>query len=91
MQLFEIDLSHCKLGNTGAHAIGAYLDQNRRLKILRLGDNKIGPDGAAGIVFGLLQERSAPLKILDLRLNPLMDAGGSHICAREFRRFGRPS
>ncbi|XP_024943509.1 dynein regulatory complex subunit 5-like [Cephus cinctus] len=75
-----LDLSHCKLGDTGAHAVGEFLTKHRRLKELHLANNKIGESGVAGIVYGLLQQNSTPLKHLNLRLNPLRDAGGAHIC-----------
>ncbi|XP_044004505.1 dynein regulatory complex subunit 5 isoform X2 [Aphidius gifuensis] len=76
-----LDLSHCKLGDTGAHAIGEFLRIHKRIKELHLVNNGIGPNGLAGIVHGLLQDSSAPLKYLNLRLNPLRDEGGVHICA----------
>ncbi|OXU20230.1 hypothetical protein TSAR_006153, partial [Trichomalopsis sarcophagae] len=53
----EIDFSHCKLGDAGAHAIGAFLSRRARtgrLKVLRLVNNGIGSSGVAGIVRGLL-------------------------------------
>lgn len=76
-----LDLSHCKLADTGAHAIGEFLRIHKRIKELHLVNNGIGPNGLAGIVHGLLQDSSAPLKYLNLRLNPLRDEGGVHICA----------
>lgn len=79
-----LDLSHCKLGDTGAHAIGEFLKIHRRLKKLYLTNNDIQADGTAGIVHGLLQDSSTPLRHLDLRLNPLRDEGGTHIAARKF-------
>ncbi|XP_046489443.1 dynein regulatory complex subunit 5 isoform X1 [Neodiprion pinetum] len=77
----EMNLSHCKLGDLGAQAVGEYLTINKRLRIIHLANNYIGARGAQGIVHGLLQESSAPLKELNLRLNPLTDVGGNHICA----------
>lgn len=81
-----MDLSHCKLGDDGAKTVGAFLAQhnNRRLKTLHLANNNIGPSGLAGIVQGLLQNGSMPLQRLNLRLNPLRDEGGDHICSRMF-------
>lgn len=76
-----LDLSHCKLSDTGAHAIGEFLTIHKCLKELHLTNNEIGPGGVAGIIHGLLQDSSTPLKHLDLRLNPLRDEGGIHICA----------
>ncbi|XP_033215739.1 dynein regulatory complex subunit 5-like isoform X2 [Belonocnema kinseyi] len=77
----EIDFSHCKLGNRGAQAVGCFLTIHRRLNVLHLANNKIGPEGIAGIIHGLLQDHSVPLKHLNLRLNPLQEAGGVHVCA----------
>lgn len=78
-----MDLSHCKLGDLGAQAVGEYLTMNKRLKVLQLANNYIGANGVQGIVHGLLQESATPLKSLNLRLNPIADDGGAHICARE--------
>ncbi|XP_026470611.1 dynein regulatory complex subunit 5-like [Ctenocephalides felis] len=44
-------------------------------KILKLPCNCIGDLGARGIAYGLMQEGSAPLKYLDMRLNPLKEEG----------------
>ncbi|XP_034944047.1 dynein regulatory complex subunit 5 [Chelonus insularis] len=77
----ELDLSHCKLADTGAHAVGEFLKYHRNLRHLYLTNNGIGSEGVAGIVHGLLQESATPLQSLDLRLNPLRDKGGTHICA----------
>ncbi|XP_048509429.1 dynein regulatory complex subunit 5 [Athalia rosae] len=77
----EMDLSHCKLGDAGAQAIGEYLTMNKRLRILHLANNYIGASGVQGIVYGLLQESATPLRSLNLRLNPITDEGGAHICA----------
>nr|XP_012231218.1 PREDICTED: T-complex-associated testis-expressed protein 1 [Linepithema humile] len=77
----ELDLSHCKLMDTGAHAVGEFLSMHRKLQILHLANNSIGPDGAAGLVHGILKASSTALKNLDLRLNPLQDEGANHICA----------
>ncbi|XP_011862979.1 PREDICTED: T-complex-associated testis-expressed protein 1-like [Vollenhovia emeryi] len=77
----ELDLSHCKLTDTGAHAVGEFLSMHRRLRTLHLANNNIGPDGVAGIVHGLMKASSTALKNLDLRLNPLENEGTNHICA----------
>ncbi|XP_051156658.1 dynein regulatory complex subunit 5 isoform X2 [Leptopilina boulardi] len=79
--LEEIDFSHCKLEDNGAQAIGLFLTMHKRLEILHLANNKIGPVGVAGIVYGLLEENSVPLKNLNLRLNPLQNEGGMQICS----------
>ncbi|KYQ55518.1 T-complex-associated testis-expressed protein 1 [Trachymyrmex zeteki] len=77
----ELDLSHCKLMDNGAHAVGEFLSMHRKLKILHLANNNIGPNGVAGIVHGLIKASSTTLKHLDLRLNPLQNEGANHICA----------
>lgn len=83
-QIEEVDLSHCKLADTGAHATGEFLSMHRRLKTLYLVNNNVGPSGAAGIIHGLLKATSSALTSLNLRLNPLQDEGAFHICAREY-------
>ncbi|KYM79451.1 T-complex-associated testis-expressed protein 1 [Atta colombica] len=77
----ELDLSHCKLMDNGAHAVSQFLSMHRNVKILHLANNNIGPDGVAGIVYGLIKASSTALKHLDLRLNPLESEGANHICA----------
>ncbi|XP_018352866.1 PREDICTED: LOW QUALITY PROTEIN: T-complex-associated testis-expressed protein 1-like [Trachymyrmex septentrionalis] len=77
----ELDLSHCKLKDKGAHAVGEFLSRHQNLKILHLTNNNIGPIGVAGIVHGLLKASSTALKHLDFRLNPLQTEGANHICA----------
>lgn len=84
LQVEEINFSHCKLGDSGAHAIGEFLKTHKSLKVLSLMNNGIGANGLAGLVHALLQDTGTPLKHLDLRLNPLRDDGGVHICARKF-------
>ena len=84
MQIEELDLSHCKLKDKGAHAVGEFLSRHQNLKILHLTNNNIGPIGVAGIVHGLLKASSTALKHLDFRLNPLQTEGANHICARKF-------
>ncbi|KYN01070.1 T-complex-associated testis-expressed protein 1 [Cyphomyrmex costatus] len=77
----ELDLSHCKLMDNGAHAVGEFLSMHRKLSSLYLTNNNIGPNGVAGIVHGLIKASSTALKHLDLRLNPLQNEGANHICA----------
>ncbi|XP_035717111.1 uncharacterized protein LOC118439542 [Vespa mandarinia] len=79
-RLEELDFSHCKLFDLGAQAVAEFVSLHGRLKVLRLVNNMIGAEGIAGIVYVLL-ERESMLSHLDLRLNPLGDAGGIHICA----------
>lgn len=73
--------------DTGAHAVGEFLSMHRKLQILHLANNSIGPDGAAGLVHGILKASSTALKNLDLRLNPLQDEGANHICARKSKNI----
>ncbi|XP_011064074.1 PREDICTED: T-complex-associated testis-expressed protein 1 [Acromyrmex echinatior] len=77
----ELDLSHCKLMDNGAYAVGEFLSSHQKLKILHLANNNIGPNGVAGIVYGLIKASSTALKHLDFRLNPLQIEGTHHICA----------
>ncbi|KAL0111701.1 hypothetical protein PUN28_013119 [Cardiocondyla obscurior] len=77
----ELDLSHCKLMDTGAHAVGELLSMHRKLRTLRLANNDIGPSGVAGIVHGLIKASATALKNLDFRLNPLRSEGLEHVCA----------
>nr|XP_050845436.1 dynein regulatory complex subunit 5 isoform X1 [Vespula vulgaris] len=79
--LEELDFSHCKLFDLGAQAVAEFLSLHKRLKVLRLVNNMIGSEGIAGIVNVLLERKSVVLSHLDLRLNPLGEAGGAHICA----------
>jgi len=70
--------------DNGAHAVGEFLSMHRKLRTLHLANNNIGPNGVAGIVYGLMKASSTALKNLDLRLNPLQNEGANHICARKF-------
>ncbi|KAK2588730.1 hypothetical protein KPH14_001618 [Odynerus spinipes] len=79
--LKELDFSHCKLSDSGAHAVAEFTSLYRRLKVLRLTNNDIGAEGVAGIVYALVGRSVVALQHLDLGLNPLCDTGGSHICA----------
>ncbi|XP_026470613.1 dynein regulatory complex subunit 5-like [Ctenocephalides felis] len=73
--LEELDFSYCRIGNQGGLMIGKLLSMHPTLKILKLPCNCIGDLGARGIAYGLMQEGSAPLKYLDMRLNPLKEEG----------------
>ncbi|XP_024868822.1 dynein regulatory complex subunit 5-like [Temnothorax curvispinosus] len=77
----ELDLSHCKLMDTGVHAVGEFLSMHQKLRTLHLANNNIGPIGVAGIVHGLMKANTTALKDLDLRLNPIQNEGANHICA----------
>lgn len=84
VQVEELDLSHCKLTDTGAHAVGEFLSMHQKLKTLHLANNNIGPTGLAGVINGILKATSMSLKNLDVRLNPLEDEGAHHVCARRY-------
>ncbi|XP_015187416.1 PREDICTED: T-complex-associated testis-expressed protein 1-like [Polistes dominula] len=77
----ELDFSHCKLGDSGAQAVAEFLSLHGQLQVLHLANNNIGENGVSGIVYSLLKKNETSLRHLNLRLNPLGDAGGSHICA----------
>ncbi|XP_076644438.1 dynein regulatory complex subunit 5 [Halictus rubicundus] len=77
----EIDFSHCKLGDKGVFAVGEFLSTHNA-KVMRLANNDIGPKGVSGLVHGMLKRKQQPvLEHLDLRLNPLLDEGATHLCA----------
>ncbi|XP_026668671.1 dynein regulatory complex subunit 5 [Ceratina calcarata] len=79
--LEEIDFSHCKLGDKGAHAVGEFLSLHKNLRSINLADNGIGPEGIGGTVYGLLKREQNMLRSLNLRLNPLLDAGANYVFA----------
>jgi len=87
VQIEELDLSYCKLADTGAHAVGAFLSMHQNLRTLHLVNNNIGPSGVAGIIHGILTAESSALKNLNVRLNPLLEEGANYICAREYACF----
>lgn len=70
-QLEELDLSHCKISDTGTLCVCRYLEAGVNLKILNLTNNGIGKIGAEGLGYALLQDGCKELKELNLRLNPL--------------------
>lgn len=86
IQIEELDFSHCKLADKGAKAVGEYLS-HRNLKILHLANNDIGPEGVAGIIYGLLKAEHTTLQHLNLRLNPLLDNGMFHVCACKCTKY----
>ncbi|CAL7938947.1 unnamed protein product [Xylocopa violacea] len=77
----EIDFSHCKLGDKGAHAVGEFVSLHKNVKILHLANNDIGPQGIAGVIYGLLKKEHQILKRLNLKLNPILDVGANHVWA----------
>lgn len=78
--LRHLDLSHNRIGDGGASAVGlVLLQQELALETLDLGDNEIREAGAASIADGLRVSRT--LRQLSLRLNRLGDAGGELVLA----------
>lgn len=76
-----MDLSCCKLEDKGALAVGEFLSLHKKLKALSVANNDIGPNGVSGIIYGLLKRQYSILRVLDLKLNPLLNTGASHVCA----------
>lgn len=70
-QLEELDLSHCKISDTGALCVCQYLEAGVNLKSLNLTNNGIGKIGAEGLGYAILKEGCTDLVELNLRLNPL--------------------
>ena len=76
--LRHLDLSHNRIGDVGAGAVGlVLLQQELVLETLDLGDNEIRVAGAAAIADGLAVTRH--LHTLSLRLNRLGDEGGEMV------------
>lgn len=76
--LKRLDLSHNRIGDAGASAIGlVLLQKDLELTFLDLGDNEIRSAGAEAIGDALAVSRT--LTSLSLRLNRLGDAGGETI------------
>ena len=69
MYLFLADLSHNKIGDSGARAVGKLLNGRCKLTLLDLCDNKIRTTGAAAIGHAL--GKNFTLKSINLRLNRL--------------------
>uniref|UniRef100_A0A7S1WBE6 Uncharacterized protein n=1 Tax=Neobodo designis TaxID=312471 RepID=A0A7S1WBE6_NEODS len=73
--LLHLDLSHNRIGDSGAAAIGLVLLQPElELRTLDLSDNEIRETGAASLGDGVAVTRT--LQSLSLRLNRLCDPGG---------------
>nr|KAJ3420832.1 T-complex-associated testis-expressed protein 1 [Polyrhizophydium stewartii] len=78
--LVSLDLSHNKIGDSGARGLAKVLAApTTALRHLRLSNNKIGQAGAQNIGKALGVNKS--LVSLDLRLNHLGDGGGHAMCA----------
>ena len=65
------DLSHNKIGDSGARAVGKLLNGRCNLTTLNLCDNKIRSNGAAAIGHAL--GKNTTLSCINLRLNRLVD------------------
>lgn len=74
----QLDLSHNRIGNSGACKIGKFLLHTKTLTHLDLGDNSIHYQGCRYISQGLKFNKS--LKFLSLHLNRIDDRGGMKFC-----------
>ncbi|KAL9958304.1 hypothetical protein ACROYT_G035304 [Oculina patagonica] len=81
--LTTLDLSHNKIGDSGARAVGKLLNGRCNLTSLNLCDNKIRSNGAAAIGHSL--GKNTTLTCINLRLNRLGDDGGQTICRALFK------
>ena len=74
-----IDLSHNKIGDSGAQLLATMLMSEACIvEELILADNFIRPDGAAAL--GEALQRNESLRVLNMRLNRLGDSGGRALC-----------
>jgi len=74
----KLDLSHNKLGDTGAQCLADVLSSpSTCITSLDLSDNVIGPEGGQALAIALT--RNTSLQSLRLRLNPLGDTAGAAI------------
>ena len=79
LSLRSIDLSHNKIGDSGAQLLATMLmSEACVVEELILADNFIRPDGAAALGEALMRNES--LRVLNLRLNRLGDSGGRALC-----------
>lgn len=74
----QLDLSHNRIGNSGACKLGKFLLHTKILSHLDLGDNNIHYQGSRYISQGLKLNKS--LKYLSLQLNRIDDKGGMKFC-----------
>ncbi len=74
----HLDLSHNRIGNSGAMKIGKFLLHTKILTHLDLGDNNIHYQGSRYISQGLKMNKS--LRVLSLLLNSIDDKGGMKFC-----------
>lgn len=73
--LFELDLSHCEIGDEGALCVAKVMMEHPTLAKIKLNNNKIRTIGGQGLGFALLHNSCCPLIHLDLKLNPLEHDG----------------
>ncbi|XP_031348193.1 dynein regulatory complex subunit 5-like [Photinus pyralis] len=73
--LAELDLSYCEIQNEGALCVAKLMIVHPVLEVVKLMYNKIKQKGAEGIGYALLHENCCPLRVLDLRSNPLRHGG----------------
>lgn len=73
--LAELDLSYCEIQDDGALCVAKLMTVHPLLEVLKLMYNKIKTKGAEGIGYALLHENCCPLRVLDLRSNPLRHDG----------------
>ncbi|OQR95756.1 hypothetical protein THRCLA_07598 [Thraustotheca clavata] len=75
-KLVELDLSDCSFDEEGAQALADAIRKQPNLKVLKLRDASLGPDGAMVVVNAISNLR---LTSLDLSGNELEDEGMSNI------------
>ena len=74
----QLDLSHNKIGQSGARKISKYLLQSQILTHLNLGDNNINYEGSRYLCQALKVNTS--LISLNLKLNRIDDKAGQKMC-----------
>lgn len=74
----QLDLSHNKIGQSGARKIAKYLLQSQILTHLNLGDNMINYEGSRYLCQALKVNKS--LIVLSLKLNRIDDKAGQKMC-----------
>ena len=74
----QLDLSHNRIGNTGAMKIAKFLTHTQILTHLDLGDNNISYQGSRFLSQGIANNNS--LRVLSLYLNWIDDKGGMKFC-----------
>ena len=74
----QLDLSHNKIGQSGARKIAKYLLQSQILTHLNLGDNCINYEGSRYLCQALKVNKS--LVDLNLKLNRIDDKAGQKMC-----------